>query len=117
MELISQNERVCKFFEDFTKIAKKHGNEFAKRLNKRISELLAYENVFELFGSGLGQPHFLKGDFDSCIAVSITGNLRLILETGISQKSRNALDVMKLTKLEIKGVVDYHGDKDEWIIP
>ena len=117
MKLVAANSKVQEFFEDYAKIAKKHGNEFAKRLQKRMSELMSYENVFELFGSKLGDPHFLKGDLDSCIAVSITGNLRLILETGISQKSRDVLDVFKLKEIEIKGVVDYHGDKYEWIIP
>lgn len=117
MKLFANNKKVQEFFEDYTKIAKKHGTEFARRLQRRIAELSSYENVYELFGSKLGSPHYLKGDLDTCLAVSITGNLRLILETGISQKNRNALDVLKLTEIEIKGVVDYHGDKYEWIIP
>ena len=117
MKLIATNKKVHEFFEDYAKIAKKHGNEFARRLQKRMAELSSYECVFELFNSKLGSPHYLKGDLDTCLAVSITGNLRLVLETGISQKSRNALDVMKLKQIEIKGVVDYHGDKYEWLVP
>ena len=117
MKLIANNNKVHKFFNNFDKISKKHGIEFAKRLQKRLSELEAVQNIKELFELKLGNPHFLKGQFDSCISISITGNFRLLLETGINQKNRNVQEVEMLEEIEIKGVVDYHGNKNEWIIP
>ena len=117
MKLFTNNKKVQEFFADYEEISKKCGPVFAKQLQKRMAELSSYENIFELFNSKLGGPHFLQGDLDTCLAISINANCRLILETGISQKDRNVLDVMKLEEIEIKGVVDYHDGKRKWIIP
>ena len=43
---------------------------------------------------------------------SISANARLILEPDATEET-----VMICTEVEVEGVVDYHGDKDNWFIP
>ena len=94
---------------------KKHGKEFAKRAKQRIDQINAIPRFNEYVMLGLGNPHVLAGDFEGYYGVSLTGNTRIILKP-ISED----LSVESLSKCEeviLKGVVDYHGQKDEWIIP
>ena len=62
-----------------------------------------------------GKPHLLEDNLKGCFGISITGNYRLIVEP-----KSNKLDNISLKKCKtiiVKGVVDYHGGKNEWIIP
>ena len=57
--------------------------------------------------TGLGIPHPLSNKLKDYYAIRITGNYRLIVRP----------ESLSSDKIIIKGVLDYHGDKNEWIIP
>lgn len=71
---------------------------------------------FQLFISlGLGKPHRLYGDLNKCYGISITGNYRLIVKPVCNEIDINSLKCCDT--VIVKGVVDYHGEKYNWIIP
>ena len=63
---------------------------------------------------GLGKPHPLLGDLDKCYAIHITKNYRMVVEPLETELDMESLKKCKI--LNIKGVLDYHGGKNEWII-
>ena len=116
MEIEYSNRSVEKAFSDWGVLAKKHGLQLTKQLKKRIDQLEAMENVFELFGSGIDNPHLLGEDLAGCAGWSVTGRIRLIFDLREGKIEKLDLRVGSKTKICIKGVVDYHGRKNEWII-
>ena len=114
MKLLIESERLEELFSNFKIISKEHGMPFAKILYRRIAELQAYEKVQDLFNANLGSPHFLKGDLKAYISISLIKNLRIILDT--SKISDDINEILESRKIFIKGVVDYHGSKNKWII-
>lgn len=54
---------------------------------------------------GFGKPHPLKGNMERYFGVGITGNYRLVVMPKGNEK------------IIVRGVIDYHGDKYNWLIP
>jgi len=94
---------------------KKHGAEFTKTIVRRLAEMRAMPCFSEYLKAGIGKPHSLKADFEGCYGVSVKGNTRIILEPVCEVLSGESLG--KCEEVILKGVVDYHGQKKEWIIP
>jgi plasmid maintenance system killer protein len=111
------NRKVEKYFNDLKFMSRKCGQEITKRILKRLGELGEYSDASTLLSHGFGRPHLLKGNLSTCISIDITGNLRLILDTNLEKDSSFTENLKNLKKLTIKGVVDDHGGKYEWIIP
>ena len=81
-----------------------------------MNQLQAAENFNQyLTKIALGKPHHLEGNLYKCFGISITANYRLIVEPIETELDIESLRNCKI--LNIKGVLDYHGGKNEWIIP
>ena len=68
-----------------------------------------YFSDFDLMKKKIGK------DFKGCYGINISGNIRLIVKPDVE-----ILDPASLKKCDsviIKGVMDYHGQKHEWLIP
>ena len=116
MKITFANNKVEKTMTDATLLVRKIGPQLAKATIKRKNQLESLSNIVDLFASGLDNPHWLEGnEFYGCIGWSITGNVRLILDTGM-KPNESKLDYSLSEKIKIKGVVDYHGGKNEWLI-
>lgn len=113
--LIGYEDGIKDLFFDFTKMQKKCGTELARAIKKRLNQLSAAKNFSEYLSIGLGKPHALSTNMGGLYAVSVTGNLRLII-LPVSADS-GAASLTKCDTILIKGVLDYHGTKNEWIIP
>ena len=116
MQLVFEDRKVEKILYDTKLLQKKVGLEIGQKVRKRLNEIKATNNFNEyLTKIKLGKPHPLEGEFKGCYGVWITSNYRMIvqpLETELDLES-----LKKCDKLNIKGVLDYHGGKNEWIIP
>lgn len=109
MEIHFSSNRCKDMLTDSERLKKELSFKTSKALVKRLFELEAMDNDKELLSSGLDNPHYLKGNFKGYVAWSIDRKYRLILEFDECSDNKN-------NKVTIKGVVDYHGAKDEWII-
>ncbi|MEG1705160.1 MAG: hypothetical protein RR290_01115 [Clostridia bacterium] len=95
---------------------KKVGLEIGKKIKQRMNQLESAENFNQyLTKICFGNPHLLEGNLKSCYGLSITSNYRMIVEPIEAELDIESLK--KCKKLNIKGVLDYHGGKNEWIIP
>lgn len=116
MQFEYKNDKVKKIINDSKLLQKKVGLEIGKSLKKRINQLEAANNFNEyLTKIGLGNPHPLTENLDKCYSISITANYRLIIEPLTESLDIESLKDCKI--LNIKGVLEYHDGKNEWIIP
>ncbi len=109
------NPKVEKIINDNDKLIKKVGLELAKKIRLRINQMKAAPNFKAYLDYGIGKPHPLTGDLNDLFGVSLTQNVRLVIEPLIEKRDNESLAVCK--NINIKGVMDYHGDKKEWLIP
>jgi len=94
---------------------KAHGTVLVKQIKIRYDQINAMPNFSEYIDFGLGKPHSLEGEFAGCYGVSVTGKIRMILKPVSEDLSPESLKTCD--EVILKGVVDYHGQKNEWIIP
>ncbi len=116
MQFKYQDEKVRKILCDAKMLQRKVGLEMGRKIKQRINQLEAADNFNEyLTKIGLGKPHPLEGNLDKCYGISITANYRIVIEPLGTKLDLESLKNCK--ELNIKGVLDYHGGKNEWIIP
>lgn len=116
MQLIFNDADVQKIVENPKMIQRKIGLELARMLKKRLNILEATDNFNEyLLKIGLGKPHPLTNNLDNCYGIFISKNYRLVVEPITEKLDMESLKECKV--LNIKGVLDYHDGKEEWIIP
>lgn len=110
-----EDEAVEKVFTDFILMRRKVGNDITKATKKRLDQIKASINFNIYLSTGLGKPHPLYENLKGYYGISITGNLRLIVKP--DAKSLDPEDLKECDTVIIKGVMDYHGRKNEWLIP
>lgn len=112
MEITYANSRVKKYFEDYTKMQKKLPFEWVRTVKKHMDRLKAAECFGDFLKLGLGKPELLIGYIHPRYSLHISANARLIIEPNATQDT-----IMICTQIEVKGVSDYHGSKENWYIP
>ncbi|MFA7214693.1 MAG: hypothetical protein WC187_01430 [Bacillota bacterium] len=104
-----------RYFNDFNLMRRKIGNDLARGAKKRHDQLRAAANFSIYLDTGLGKPHPLYENLQGCYGISISGNIRLVVKPDVE-----SLDPQSLKECDvviIEGVMDYHGQKHEWLIP
>lgn len=114
MQIEYESNKLKRLVEDKVTLQKKVGFELAKIFLRRLDQLKAFQSIGELMKSGIDNPHELKGNRMGYIGWSIDGNKRVIM------RPENVYDLQKdpyaCKKVIIKGVVDYHGGKENWYL-
>lgn len=112
---IKYENKVEKYFEDFSILKKKIGIAKTRIIKKHIDNLKAADNFEVFLKLGLGKPHSLQGNHKGDYAIRINANERLIISPLCDVLTSETLK--KCDIIIIKGVEDYHGKKENWIIP
>lgn len=115
MKIKFDNLKVEALFMDFHLMSKKKGKDFTKMVKKRYEQLKAAETFADYLSTGLGRPHALTENKKGMFGVTITKNIRLIVEPIIDDLTYESL--MKCKEVIIKGAEDYHGRKTTIYIP
>lgn len=116
MQFVYENEKVQKILCDGRMLQRKVGLEIGKSVKRRMNELSASGNFNEYLTTiRLGKPHPLTGNLSNCYAINITANFRMVVEPLETELDIESLKQCKI--LNIKGVLEYHDGKNEWIIP
>lgn len=116
LQLEFQDEKVRKVLSDARILQKKVGLEMGRKIKQRLNQLEATDNFnMYLTKVGFGKPHPLEGDLDKYYGISINANYRIVVQPLETKLDMESLKDCKV--LNIKGVLDYHGGKNEWIIP
>lgn len=121
MEVIYENYLIQEYFSDLYSVAnsrnllqKKIGQTLAKKVKQRINQIKASATFQKYLNFHIGNPHGLKGNLFSCYGVDLDKHTRLIIQPVPPNLSSEALMICETAK--IIGIVDYHGDKNEWLI-
>ena len=121
MELDYSNSSIKEYFSDLCDIAnskkllqKKIGLILTKAAKKRIDHLKVAATFQKYLDFHIGNPHSLTGDLSSYYGVDLDSHTRLIIQPIPPDLSSEALKLCE--KVKIIGIVDYHGDKNEWLI-
>lgn len=116
MQLLFFDKRVQKILGDNRLLQRKVELEIGKKTKQRLKQLEASDNFsMYLTELRLGKPHLLNGCLSNYYSISVSANYRLIVELIGTKLDIESLKECK--KINIKGVLDYHDGKNEWIIP
>jgi len=110
-----ENPTAKRYFDDFELMKKKIGIDIARNTKKRCNELKAAENFAIYLKTGLGKPHSLAEDLKGWYGIAVSGNIRLIVKPDMEESDDASFE--KCDSVIIRGLVDYHGRKNEWLIP
>lgn len=108
------NKKLEEIILDEKRIIKTIGPVLSKSLKLKINQILSFNNFYEYKVSGIGKPHPLDGELNGCYAVHLSANYRLCVKPLIDDLSNNGLK--QCNEIELKGVLDYHGDKYNWLL-
>lgn len=111
VEITYTNNKVKKYFEDYNKMQKKIPFEWVKTVKKHMDRLKAAECFGDFLALGLGKPEPLEGYQQIRYSLHVAPNARLIIEPNATQDT-----VMICTEIEVEGVSDYHGSKENGYI-
>lgn len=112
LKITYANKKVEKYFTDFSKLQKKLPFEWVRSIKKHLNNLEAADCFGDFLRLGLGKPEQLSGYKQIRYSLHIAANARLIIEPNATQDT-----ITICTEVEIEGVSDYHGDKENWFIP
>lgn len=105
------NQKVEKYFTDYIKMQQKLPFEWVKAIKKQILYFKSSATFAEYLKLGLGKPHPLINR-EGFYGIHITPNIRLVVKPNLEN---NSIEICQ--ELEIEGVCDYHGNKENWYIP
>lgn len=106
------NQRIEKFFTNYTKMHQKLPLEWVKTIKKHMDRLVAAETFGDFLKLNLGKPERLTGYKQIRYALHIEKNVRFIIEPNATADT-----ITICSEIEVEGVCDYHGDKENWYIP
>lgn len=112
MNIIYANGKVERYFTDYQKMRRKLPSDWVKAIKKHMDRLEAAECFGDFLKLGLGKPERLTGYTNIRYSLYIAPHARLILEPNADEDT-----VMICTEIEVEGVSDYHGSKENWYIP
>ena len=115
MEFQYESHRIERYFTDFELMKKKIGEGLTRNTKKRYDQLKASANFGIYLSTGLGRPHPLVGNLKGYYGVSISGSIRLVIKP--DAESLDPASLRECDTVIIRGVMDYHGQKHEWLIP
>ena len=112
MDILFQDQKLARVFNDESLLIRKHGPRRAKLLRRRIYECKAAENLEVLRSLPQVRCHELKGNREGTLAVDLDHPYRLIFEPAnnpIPRKPDGGLDWTGVTAIRVLTVEDYHG--------
>lgn len=104
MEISFINSKLQKTCEDHSKLKAKYGALQAQRIIRRINELQAAANLYDITQLPQARLHPLLGDRKGQFAVDIVHPQRIIL----IPLNGDVADLKTVTIVEINAILDYH---------
>ena len=112
MKITYANKKVERYFSDYTKMQRKIPYEWVRTIKKHMNHLKAADCFGDFLALGLGKPERMTAYDQMRYSLHIAPNVRLIIEPNATQDT-----IMICSEIEVEGVCDYHGSKENWYIP
>ncbi len=110
MQIEFANNKLKRQMESEAEMKKAYGDK-AKRLKLRLSLLNNAETLADVPHEPPPRCHPLKGEYEGCYAVDVSGNWRLVFEPIVDESSdpeNKKLNPADVRAVRILGVIDYH---------
>jgi plasmid maintenance system killer protein len=110
VEIYYKSRKLEKQLKDPRELAKSFG-QLARKVNQRLKDLEAADNLAIMRTIPAARCHELTGDRKGALAVDISGNYRMIFEpyhVPVPQKEDGGLNWEAVTKIQIVDIEDYH---------
>lgn len=110
MEVNYVNKKLEKQLTDPKEMIRTFG-QLAKKINQRLEDLKAADNLAIMRTIPAARCHELTGDRKGELAINITTNYRIIFEPyhdPVPVMEDGGLNWIAVTKIQIKGIDDYH---------
>jgi toxin HigB-1 len=108
MEVQFSDDKLRQLCEEEKKMNKKFGAKVARALKARLADLDAAEQMTDV---RRGRPHPLKGSYEGCLGLTLSGGTRLVLES-VEQppptKPDGGIDWSNVRSVRIVFIGDYH---------
>ncbi len=112
MKITYANSKVEKYFTDYAKMQRKLPADWVRTIKKHMNRLEAAECFGDFLKLGLGKPEQLTGYERIRYSLHVAPHVRLIIEPDATGDT-----ITICTEIEVEGVSDYHGSKENWYIP
>ena len=96
-------------------LQKKIGIELSISIKRRYNQIHSCNSFYEIIQNGFGKPESLSGDLKGYYSLRLNANYRLIIRP--KSKDLSVGGLKKCDTVIVKGVIDYHGKGNNWIIP
>jgi proteic killer suppression protein len=110
-----QNKRAEKLITNPKYAIKELGKDIATKVNLRIDQIKAADSLEVLIVGRIGRCHPLHYDFEGMFGLDLNNQVRLIIKPDVEQDCKDYEEIIKCRSIIIIGVVNYHGQKNEWI--
>ena len=110
MEITFKDRKLEKIINDPRKLRKRF-NKVAENIENRVKQLENEPNLGRISSRPPTRLHLLKSDYKGCYAVDVNRELRIVFEINhdpIPRRPDNSVDVDKVIKIRIIGILDYH---------
>lgn len=115
MKIHYQNKRINKLLTEPKFAIKTLGKPLATKLYQRKAEIEAADWLSILIEGRIGRCHPLHYDLEGLFGLSLDGPTRLIIKPVLDHEGMDYEEIVKCKNVKIIGVLDYHGQKNEWI--
>jgi proteic killer suppression protein len=113
LKITYANPKLERYFSDYKLMQRKIPPEWVRSLKKTMNRLEAADKFGDFLTLGLGKPEQLKGGGEQIrYSVHINVNARLIFELNATCDT-----ILICSEIEVEGVCDYHGSKENWYLP
>ena len=86
--------------------------DWVRKIKKEVQCLEAADEFKDFLTLGLGKPEALTENGTGIkFSLHVTGNVRLIIKLNAEKDS-----IRSCSEVEIEGVCDYHGSKENWYL-
>ncbi|WP_295746964.1 type II toxin-antitoxin system RelE/ParE family toxin [uncultured Limosilactobacillus sp.] len=107
MEYFAVTKKLARILNDPRMMLKYYGKSRAKRIQARLDELDAAQNLTQIPSDPPPRCHLLQGKLEGKFAVDVSGNYRMVFE-GYDKHDQLSTIKEEIVTIQIMGIEDYH---------
>ena len=115
MKILYQNKKIEKLLTNPQYAIKELGKDIATKVYLRRDQIEAAEILKVMIDGRIGRCHPLHYDFEGMFGLDLKDQVRLIIQPDMAEDFKDYEERIKCKSVIVIGVVDYHGQKNEWI--
>lgn len=115
MKIRYRNKNIEKLLNNPKYAIKELGQELATKIYLRKDQIDAAKTLEIMISGRIGRCHILHYDFEGMFGLDLKNQVRLIIKPDVEKDCKDYEEIIKCESVIIVGVVDYHGQKNEWL--